>query len=107
MKKTPNTIIDETQDPGVNRVPIEFKPAKLPIVIPKFHWKTDKPDARDFIYKLNTVVPPLTVDLRQLYSTPVEDQGNLGSCTGNAIAEAIELIDKKNGKNTEVSRLFI
>jgi C1A family cysteine protease len=98
--------IDETQDPGLHRKPIEFKSSNLPINIPMFHWVRDKPDTRDYIYQSTAVGTPSTVDLRA-FSTPVEDQGNLGSCTGNAIAEAIEMLDRKNGKNLELSRLFI
>jgi C1A family cysteine protease len=105
--KDPRTIIDEKQDPGVNRIPIEVKTVPSNINIPKYHWVIDKPDIRDYIYKVSTVTLPNNVDLRKLYGTPVEDQGKLGSCTGHAIAEAIEMIDKKNGKNTEISRMFI
>jgi len=104
----PRTVVDESQDPSLHRKPIEFKPAKLPMSIPKFHWKADKPDSRDYIYKpVALTTTPTSVDLRVQYDTPVEDQGNLGSCTGNAIAEAIEMIDRKNGKSLELSRLFI
>jgi C1A family cysteine protease len=104
----PRTIIDENQDPGVSHTPIFVNPPKATVNIPKYHWVADKPDSRDFIYKPTTLSStPNTIDLRKLYGTPVEDQGNLGSCTGNAIAEAIEMIDKKNGKNTEISRMFI
>lgn len=78
------------------------------IAIPKYHWVKDPVDLRDHVYS-----PPLTlskissrVDLRQ-YASPIEDQGYLGSCTGNAIAGAIELIDRKNNKRLDVSRLFI
>ena len=79
--------------------------------IPKYHWKRDPVDARDHIYnpaKLGTVAPtlPATVDLR-VNDSPIQDQGQLGSCTGNAIAGMIDLIDKKNKKNLQVSRLFI
>ena len=49
---------------------------------------------------------PASVDLRS-YASAIEDQGQLGSCTGNAIAGAIELIDRKNGRRLDVSRLFI
>jgi C1A family cysteine protease len=98
-------IIDETQDPGVSHKVVST--SSPTINIPIYHWVTDKPDSRDYAYVPNTVAPLSVVDLRSLYGTPVENQGNLGSCTGNAIAEAIEMIDRKNGKNTEVSRLFI
>ena len=49
---------------------------------------------------------PASVDLRS-YASAIEDQGQLGSCTGNAIAGAIELIDRKSSKRLDVSRLFI
>lgn len=73
----------------------------------KYHWVADKPDARDKIYQptgLGTAIN--AIDLRQ-YCTPIENQGQLGSCTGNAIAGAIELLNKRNKKQTDISRLFI
>ena len=73
---------------------------------PTFNWRRDKPDSRDHIWNLQAVRIPTSIDLRG-YATPVENQGQLGSCTGNAIAEAIELVDRKNNKNLEISRLFI
>ena len=73
----------------------------------KYHWTPDKPDSRDKLYKPTGLgVAINAIDLRQ-YCTPVEDQGNLGSCTGNAIAGAIELLDKRNRKQVDISRLFI
>lgn len=72
-----------------------------------FTWKKDNADRRDYLFMKNTALKlPTSVDLRN-NATPVEDQGNLGSCTGQAIAESIELVNKKNGKATEISRLFI
>ena len=104
--KYPFAVVDETQDPGLHRIPIVFKPAKLPIDIPMFHWRRDKPDKRDYLYRPTTAKTPSIVDLRA-FSTPVEDQGNLGSCTGHAVAGAIELVNMKNKIVNEVSRLFI
>ena len=69
-------------------------------------WKREPVDARDKIYAPKAIILPKTVDLRQ-YCSPVDDQGNLGSCTGNAIAGVIECLDRKAGKNLDVSRLFI
>lgn len=106
MKKDPTTIIDIEQDPGLHRRPIVFTPSKLPINIPKYHWVKDKPDSRDYLYKPTTVKLPDVVDLRQ-YCSPIEDQGNLGSCTGNAIAGAIELLNKRSNNYKDISRLFI
>ena len=73
----------------------------------KYRWIPDQPDSRDHLYQLNTalMLAPV-VDLRQ-YCSAIEDQGNIGSCTGNAIAGQIELIDRKGGKALDVSRLFI
>ena len=74
---------------------------------PKYHWAKDTPDERDLKYTITGTPLPPVVDLRQ-WASPVDDQGDLGSCTGNAIAGAIDLMDNKNyKKNTRVSRLFI
>jgi C1A family cysteine protease len=74
---------------------------------PKYHCVNDTPDDRDFKYTLTGNTLPPVVDLRQ-WASPIDDQGNLGSCTGNAIAGAIDLMDNKNyKKHTQVSRLFI
>ena len=106
MKQDPNTIIDIEQDPGLHRRPLVQKITKPLFTIPKYHYVKDKVDTRDHPYQLTNIVQSNTVDLR-VYCSPIEDQGNLGSCTGNAIAGAIELMDRKNGKNLDVSRLFI
>lgn len=73
-----------------------------------YGWRPDKPDFRDHRYELEPfAVLPKQVDLRKTCS-PVQDQGELGSCTGNAIASAIEFLDKKNNKKLyDYSRLFI
>jgi C1A family cysteine protease len=66
------------------------------------------PDQRDKIYKvpvrLNSL--PEKVDLRPLCSA-VEDQKDLGSCTANALAGALEYLERKNGNSEDFSRLFI
>ena len=77
-----------------------------PSNLAKYHWSRDPFDIRDKAYKAAPITLPASVDLRQ-YCSAIEDQGNLGSCTGNAIAGAIELIDRKNSKSLEISRLFI
>ena len=76
------------------------------VSIPRYHCKPDPVDPRDHIFSLTAAPLPASVDLRQ-YASAIEDQGQLGSCTGNAIAGAIELIDRKNNKALDVSRLFI
>ena len=77
---------------------------------PTYGWVPDLPDHRDYLYNQLQAVPPslpLAVDLRPLCS-PVEDQGQLGSCTGNALAGALEFLERKSrGPFTDLSRLFI
>lgn len=76
-----------------------------------YGWRPDLPDFRDFSYKAkrSTVGKlPKSVDLRK-GCPPVYDQGQLGSCTGNAIAAAIEfgLLKQKRSYDFMPSRLFI
>jgi len=76
-----------------------------------YGWVRDIPDARDFLYAAPLIrfpqgLPP-AVDLRS-ESPPVYDQGQLGSCTGNGIAGAIEFDQRKQGTpEFTPSRLFI
>jgi C1A family cysteine protease len=92
---------------GVNLSTINVAGIFNPSLLGKYRWVRDPIDPRDHIYQLAPLqaIPP-RVDLRQ-YCSPIEDQGNIGSCTGNAIAGQIELIDRKGGKQLDVSRLFI
>lgn len=108
MKQDPKTIIDIEQDPGLHRRPIIQKVTKVipPFDIPKYHWVKDKIDTRDHLYQLTNAAQSSVVDLRKYCST-IEDQGNLGSCTGNAIAGAIELLHKRQNRTLDISRLFI
>jgi C1A family cysteine protease len=108
MRQDPRTIIDIEQDPGLHRRPFYQTITKPipPFKIAKYHWAKQPVDPRDRPYTLSAVAQPNIVDLRP-YCSPIEDQGNLGSCTGNAIAGAIELLDKRAGKNLDVSRLYI
>ena len=97
----------QTQDPAFNSPKPVVSP-KSPTPLPPYHWKKDPVDNRDFVYQLSSIpIMPPKVDLRP-YASPIDDQGNLSSCTGNAIAGAIDLIDRKNqNKPLRVSRLFI
>lgn len=107
-KQDPKTIININDDPGLSRTTTTKKIVKKEpdISIPKFHWTKDKIDNRDYIYKSTVVKTSSLVDLRP-FCSPIEDQGNLGSCTGQSVAGAIELLNKRSGKQTDVSRLFI
>lgn len=74
----------------------------------KFGWKRDLPDHRDIKFKVTVPVelPPM-VDLRDK-CPPVYDQGELGSCTANALGGAYQFEEMKQGtENFIPSRLFI
>jgi C1A family cysteine protease len=73
----------------------------------KYHWLPDLPDNRDFVYKHSYASLPTRIDLRSCCS-PVEDQGNLGSCTGNAIVGAMECLENIGKQHfVDLSRLFV
>ena len=76
-----------------------------------YGWVPDLPDQRDKVYRapLVSLGPlPQKVDLRG-GCPPVYDQGQLGSCTANAIAGALEFnqIKQKLADVFPPSRLFI
>ena len=82
-----------------------------PLQTSRYGWKPDLPDHRDQIMPslLSGSGPlPAAVDLRA-FCPPVYDQGNLGSCTANAIGAALEFDQiKQKLKGVFVpSRLFI
>ncbi len=56
--------------------------------------------------KAGGALPP-RVDLRP-HCSPVEDQGNLNSCAGNAVVGALEYHQRKSGQRVaDLSRLFV
>jgi C1A family cysteine protease len=75
-----------------------------------FGWVPDLPDARDYLFSAPDEVLaqlPDKVDLRP-QMPPVYDQGQLGSCTANAIGAAFECDQLQEGlKDFLPSRLFI
>lgn len=86
----------------------------------KFGWIPDYPDFRDYTETHENMKPLLScmragsdspasskVDLRK-WCSPVENQGNIGSCTANAIAAVVEYFENKSfGKYIDASRLFL
>jgi len=78
----------------------------------RYGWIPDLPDQRDRRFRPSMqpvliTVPPPHIDLRPA-CPPVYDQGQLGSCTGNAIAGAIQFERWKQGlAQWTPSRLFI
>jgi C1A family cysteine protease len=79
--------------------------------VSRYGWLPDLPDHRDQLYAAPVEVAgaiPAKVDLRA-QCPPVYDQGQLGSCTANAIAGAIQF-DRMKQKLADIftpSRLFI
>lgn len=85
-------------------------------------WERDLPDFRDFTVHSPDVqgirsrlrarprieeATPASADLRQ-WCSPIEDQGNLGSCTANAGAGLLEYFQRRAyGKHLDGSRLFL
>ncbi|MGI8825450.1 MAG: C1 family peptidase [Chloroflexota bacterium] len=77
----------------------------------RFGWVPDVPDQRDHLYAApiaRTTNLPSSVDLRP-NCPPIYDQGNLGSCTANAIAGAIQFdrIKQQLQPAFAPSRLFV
>jgi C1A family cysteine protease len=74
-----------------------------------FRVKADQLDWRDRRYTFARMESPRDkVDLR-LWASPVEDQLHLGSCVGQAVVGAYELLLNKSDKSkfTDLSRLFV
>lgn len=84
-------------------------------------WLPPRPDLRDYTKEqteikalskklgigVNKKQASTSVDIRN-YCSPVENQGNLGSCTANAAAGIIEYYENRAfNKHLEASRLFI
>lgn len=88
----------------------------------KFGWKRDLPDLRDLTIEspeIKTIIDksdkvkaararlPLTMDLKS-WCAPIENQGDLGSCTANAGVGLLEYYEKRAfGKYINASRLFL
>lgn len=75
---------------------------------PRYGWIPDLPDNRDYRYMAPRVKLPQKVDLRK-QCPAVYDQGELGSCTANAIGAAHQFgqIKQKAKRDFVPSRLFI
>lgn len=80
----------------------------------KFGWRPDKPDHRDYKFKIERLLPIQPVYLSDKYNLALPyDQGDIGSCTGNGLSFACHfaLLNKNvSGKPIapfRPSRLFI
>lgn len=85
-------------------------------------WLPDYPDFRDYTAAHPLVEPllqkagvtkapakklPVKMDLRQ-WCSPVEDQGDLGSCTAHACIGIVEYFERRSfSKHIDASRLFL
>src|ERR1700757_4690149 len=91
----------------------------VPHMFKLYHWVPDHPDYRDhqvatspYFTLVDAASLPQSVSLRK-YCSEIEDQGQLGSCTGNALTAAMEYLENKlhvdmqNGKFVFLSRLFV
>jgi C1A family cysteine protease len=82
----------------------------IPRTIQWYGWVPDIPDNRDRMYSAPAAVLkalPSKVDLRP-QCPPVYDQGQLGSCTANAIGGALQFDQMKQAQQSFIpSRLFI
>ncbi len=82
----------------------------MPQKIARYGWQPDLPDQRDFAFAAPRSVTralPSKTDLRK-NCPPVYDQGQLGSCTANAIGGAFEFeLMKQNAPVFMPARLFI
>ncbi len=83
----------------------------MPFKILHYGWQPDLPDQRDFRYKAAPAflkALPIKVDLSK-QCPAVYNQGDLGSCTANAIGGAVEfeMMKQKAADAFMPSRLFI
>src|SRR3981081_4189702 len=82
----------------------------MPRQVARFGWIPDLPDHRDLLFSAPRTILrklPRKVDLKPK-CPPVFDQGEIGSCTANAIGAAIEFDQKKQRSRAFTpSRLFI
>ncbi len=85
-------------------------------------WRPDLPDVRDFNAESDKIkevlakskplkaaakATPPSVNLRA-WCSPIEDQGDLGSCTANAGVALFEYFERRAfGKHSDASRLFL
>jgi C1A family cysteine protease len=92
---------------GIFKKILNFLTRKEEAIVRKYTWKPQLPDHRDYTISFTATSLPALVDLRSKMPV-VYDQGNLGSCTANAIAAGVEYERlKQKEKDFIPSRLFI
>jgi len=115
-------VVEETQARGV------FSTYEQPVIpetaqVVSTGWLPPMPDFRDYTDEnpdIKAITAPLkipavnnlgalptTIDLRQ-WCSPIENQGQLGSCTANAAVGVVEYFERRaHGKYIDGSRLFV
>src|ERR1035437_8950797 len=74
-----------------NKAAISFMAPNAKTALRTFAWTKDKTDSRALIYKVAKAIPlPKTVN-PICANNRVEDQGQLGACTGHAVTTALEV----------------
>jgi C1A family cysteine protease len=121
-------LIETATPNGEASIPTEqFTPDRLPqtrterVAGNALGWVPDLPDHRDLTAESEQIAPllaktavdapaealPAKADLRR-WCPPIENQGDLGSCTANAGAGMIEYFERRAfGKHIDGSRLFL
>jgi len=97
---TDQVSITEAED---NQLPPTDMPVPPPMVVPegvdtvlKYQWKADLPDHRDMLFsnvldtKLQAITLPRFVNIIGIRNK-IENQGQIGSCTGNSSTSALEI----------------
>lgn len=77
-------------------------------ILNTYRIRADRSDWRDQAYQPSLIPLKETVDMRQ-WASAIENQGHLGSCTGNAIVGVYELLlNRSNSREfVDLSRLFV
>jgi C1A family cysteine protease len=93
---------------GTGWIPPMFDPRDYTPAHPKIQALTKQLDSTMKAAKaVVPKVPPTSVDLRP-WCSPIEDQGQLGSCTANAAMGVVEYYERRaTGKHLDGSRLFV
>ena len=94
MKRTSVASIQDKQETRGDNMP----------KVNAWYGGADRPDYRDKLYAAIAAPPkklPKKVDLRAGCSR-VENQGQLGSCTANALAGNLEFLEKKAGQEKQI-----
>jgi C1A family cysteine protease len=115
IQQPKQAIIDPSQDATLAQqlhIPLDTvdKTVYLKNTVPSIGYPLtlvkSTPDPRDYIFTTPPSPAKTSYSLKQ-YCSPIQDQGQLGSCTGFSITGAMETNYDKQGKFTKLSELFV